>query len=142
MKFVFNDGGRDAAGYKGLTGDCVTRAIAIVSEKSYQEVYDKINEFSKFEKTGKRKKGKSSARTGVYKQTIRKVMEDYGFKWIPTMFVGSGCKVHLKSDELPSGRILVSLSKHSAAVVDGVLNDTYDCSRDESRCVYGYFIKE
>jgi hypothetical protein len=29
MTFVYDDGGRSAAGFKGKTGDCVTRAIAI-----------------------------------------------------------------------------------------------------------------
>lgn len=142
MKFVFNDGGREAAGFKGDTSDCVCRAIAIAAEKPYKEVYDIINELAKTEHTGKRKRGKSNARTGVYKNTIKKVMTYYGFKWVPCMQIGQGCTVHLKADELPKGRLVVSLSKHCAAVIDGVLHDTYDCSRDETRCVYGYFIKE
>jgi hypothetical protein len=43
MDFVYNDGGRAAAGYKGRAGDCVVRAIAIATQKPYQEVYDAIN---------------------------------------------------------------------------------------------------
>jgi len=43
MDFVFHDGGRAAAGYKGMTGDCVTRSIAIATGKTYQEVYDALN---------------------------------------------------------------------------------------------------
>ncbi len=78
MKWVYDDGGRAAAGYKGKAGDCVCRAIAIATERPYQEVYDLINEFAKSERKGKRKSGISSARTGVYKQTIKKVMEHYG----------------------------------------------------------------
>jgi hypothetical protein len=35
MKFVFNDGGRAAAGYKGLAGDCLIRSIAILTGKPY-----------------------------------------------------------------------------------------------------------
>jgi len=142
MKFNFNDGGRAEAGYKGQTGDCVCRAIAIATEMPYKDVYNLINEFAKSERTGKRKKGKSNARTGVYKNTIRKVMEHLGWEWIPTMQIGSGCKVHLRDDELPNGRLVVNLSKHSTAVIDGVLNDTYDCSRDGTRCVYGYYRKK
>lgn len=137
--FFYNDGGRSAAGYKGTAGDCVCRAIAIATEKPYQEVYDIINEFAKSERKGKRKSGISSARNGVYKQTIKKVMAHYGWRWIPTMQIGQGCKVHLKEDELPRGRLVVALSGHYAAVIDGVLNDTYDCTRDGTRCVYGYY---
>lgn len=139
MEFNYNDGGRKEAGYKGDTTDCVVRAIAIATEKPYQEVYDAINNVGAKERISKRKKHKSNARTGVYKCTIRKYMASIGWKWVPTMQIGQGCKVHLRSEELPKGRLVVSVSKHSTAVIDGVLNDTYDCSRDGTRCVYGYY---
>jgi hypothetical protein len=139
MTYVYDDGGRAAAGYKGETGDCVVRAIAIATELPYQEVYDNINEIAKGERTGKRKRGKSNARLGVYKGTIRKYMEALGWEWTPTMQIGSGCQVHLRADELPVGRLVVSVSKHSVAVIDGVVHDTHDPSRDGTRCVYGYF---
>lgn len=142
MKFQYDDGGRAAAGYKGTTDDCVCRAIAIATERPYQEVYDLINQYGKAERASKRRKGHSSARTGVYKDTIKKIMEHLGWSWTPTMQIGQGCTVHLKAEELPSGRIIVSLSKHVAAVIDGVLHDTYDSSREETRCVYGYYSKD
>ena len=141
MKFIYDDGGRKAAGYKGTTGDCVCRAIAIATQKPYQKVYDELNQFGKMERTGKRKKGKSSARTGIYKQTIRKYMKSLGWEWIPTMFIGSGCKTHLKDNELPSGRLIVSISKHETAVINGVIHDTHNPDRDGTRCVYGYYTK-
>ena len=138
-KFNYNDGGRSASGFKGEAGDCAARAIAIVTGEPYQEVYDLINEYGKKERTGKRKKKKSTARGGVYHNTLKKIMWDYGWEWIPTMSIGSGCTTHLRADELPSGKILCRVSKHYVAVVDGVINDTYDCSRDGTRCVYGYY---
>lgn len=139
MKWQYDDGGRKDAGYKGKAGDCVCRAIATATQTPYQEVYDKLNELGKKERISKRKKDKSSARTGVYKQTIKKYMESIGWVWVPTMLIGQGCKVHLKADELPKGRLVVNVSKHTTAVIDGVLHDTYDCSRNETRCVYGYY---
>lgn len=54
MEFVFNDGGRADAGYKGTTGDCVCRAISIITGKSYKEVYDNINRLAKSERLGKK----------------------------------------------------------------------------------------
>ena len=36
-------------------------------------------------------------------------------------------------------QIVVSVSKHLTAVIDGVIHDTHDCSRSETRCVYGYW---
>jgi hypothetical protein len=142
MRFGFNDGGRAAAGYKGETGDCVTRAIAIATVLPYQQVYDDLNDLAKTERRGKRKRRISNARTGVYSRTTRKYMASLGWKWVPTMHIGSGCKVHLRADELPPGRLVCKLSKHSAAVIDGVLHDTHDCSRDGTRCVYGYYIQD
>lgn len=141
MDWVYDDGGRSKYFKAERVGDCVCRAIAIATEKDYREVYDDINAIAKAERTGKRKRGKSSARNGVYKQTIRKLMGSYGWRWVPTMRIGQGCTVHMRKDELPSGRLVVSLSKHATAVIDGVCHDTYDPSRDGTRCVYGYFVK-
>jgi hypothetical protein len=137
--FVFDDGGREAAGFKGDTRDCVTRSIAIATGLPYREVYDAINALGATERTGKRKRGKSSARTGVYPKTTRKYMESIGWRWVPTMHIGSGCTVHLRADELPSGRLVVECSRHTTAVIDGVIHDTHDPSRDGTRCVYGYY---
>lgn len=154
MDWVYDDGGRAAAGFKGTTGDCVCRAISIATEKPYKEVYDLINEFAKQERTGKRKRGKSSARTGVYPATTRKVMKHLGWVWHPTMQIGSGCKVHLRADELPTGRIVCKVSNHCVAVIDGVIHDIYNpsdrgCTVDgygnditTERCVYGYYAKD
>ena len=140
MKLVINDGGRSQAGYKGLTGDCVVRAVAIASNKPYQEVYDMINVLAQGERRGKRKRGVSSAREGVFKGTYKKLMEQLGFKWTPTMQIGSGCTVHLKDGEIPMiGRLVVSVSKHLTAVIDGVIHDTHDPQRGGTRCVYGYW---
>lgn len=139
LQFEFDDGGRKAAGYKGKTGDCVVRSIAIATELPYQEIYDKVNALATRERTGTRKRGKSNARTGVYKGTTHKLLESLGWRWTPTMEIGSGCKVHLRADELPAGRLLVSVSGHMTAVVDGVIRDTHDPSRRGTRCVYGYW---
>lgn len=141
MRFVVDDGGRAAAGYKGKAGDCVTRSIAIASGKPYQEVYDALNGLAVSERTGRKKRGVSSSRSGVYKQTYKKYLASIGWRWVPTMFIGQGCKVHLRSDELPKGRLIVSTSKHLTAVIDGAIHDTSDPSRGGDRCVYGYFVQ-
>jgi hypothetical protein len=137
--FQFDDGGRWAAGYRGKAGDCVVRAIAIATARPYQQVYDLVNSAAMHERTGKRKRGKSNARTGVYKTSIKRVMQSLGWVWTPTMQIGSGCTVHLRGAELPAGRLVVSVSKHLTAVIDGVIHDTHDCSRRGTRCVYGYW---
>lgn len=142
MKFIYDDGGRSNYFKAEEVGDCVCRSISIATGYDYKFVYDLINEKAKSERTGKRKRGKSSARDGVYKGTTKKVMEELGWTWHPTMQIGSGCKVHLDESELPPGRLVVAVSKHMTAVIDGVLHDINDCTRGGTRCVYGYWARD
>ncbi len=140
MRFVYDDGGRSKYYKAGEVGDCVCRAISIATGRDYKEIHDLINEYSKNERKSKRC-SKSSARNGVRKETSRKILESLGFVWTPTMQIGQGCKVHLREDELPAGTLIVSVSKHLTCVIDGVIHDTYDPTRDGERCVYGYYKK-
>lgn len=141
-RWVYDDGGRKDAGYEGKIGDCVTRSISIATEMPYQEVYDSLNRLAQKERRGKRKRKISNARTGVYKSTSSRYLKSLGWEWTPTMFIGQGCKVHLRKEELPMGRLIVQVSRHKVAVIDGVIHDTYDCSRRGKRCVYGYWRKK
>jgi hypothetical protein len=139
MKFKYDDGGRKAAGFKGAAGDCGTRAVAIATGLPYDQVYAAINELCQTERVSHRRRKRSHARTGVHHTTMRRFMKSLGWNWTPCMTIGSGCKVHLRSEELPAGRLVLSLSKHYAAVIDGVLHDTYQDDRGGTRCVYGYW---
>lgn len=135
MRWIYNDGGRAVAGLKGRARDCFARSVAIAAGIPYKEVYDGINRLAKTE----RLKRQSSARAGVFKITARRFMSLMGWTWIPTMEVGAGCRVHLRAEELPAGRLVVSVSRHYTAVIDGVIHDTHDPSRGGARCVYGYW---
>ena len=132
MNFVYDDGGREAAGFKGATGDCVVRAIAIAAQIPYREVYDALSEGCRSERRSKHNRKRSvSASAGV--RTQMKWFKDYmasiGWSWTPTMGIGTGCKVHLVAEELPAGRLIVHTARHSVAVIDGVVHDLWDCSR-------------
>lgn len=139
MSFVFDDGGRAAAGYKGFTGDCGVRALAIAAERPYQEIYDMVGEYAKRERTGKRKRTRSHPRTGIYRATYDKMCFELGGVWEPCMKPGTGCRVRVRPDELPHGVLILRLSKHFAAFKYGELRDTYDSSRGGTRCVYGFY---
>lgn len=134
MKYVQDDGGRKAAGFKGSAGDCVARSIAIASGRPYAEVYAAL---SKGAGSERRSRG-ATARNGI--RTGRKWFKDYmanlGFTWTPTMRIGTGCKVHLDAAELPAGRLVVAVSKHYTAVIDGVIHDTYNPAADRGTTVY------
>jgi hypothetical protein len=153
IEFVNDDGGRAAAGlaleaggFKGKAGDCVARAVAIATGRPYAAVYSELAEINALMPLSKCRRnsgavGSVTARRGIYVRA--KLFKDYmaalGFVWTPTMMIGSGCKVHVRSDELPSGRLVLNLSKHCAAVIDSVLHDTHPCDRNGTRCVYGYW---
>lgn len=132
MKWLHNDGGRKAAGYKGLTGDCVTRSVAIASGLPYQEIYDALSDGSRNQRVTRGSRRKASSRNGV--NVRRKWFKDYmksiGFQWVSCMGIGTGCKVHLTDGELPMGRLVVSVSKHYTAVINGVIHDTHDPQRE------------
>jgi hypothetical protein len=115
-QFRYDDGGRAAAGYLGKTGDCVTRAIAIATGKSYDEVYRAIN----------KRAGKPIARKGVGREVYEPYLAELGWKWVPTMRVGQGCTTHLNAQVLPLGRLIVRVSKHMVAMLDGVVHDSYN----------------
>lgn len=142
MELIYSTGGREKYFKANVVGDCVCRAIANATGMDYKEVYDLINSYAKREHLSKSKRNKSTARNGVHKNTIYRLLTDLGWKWIPTMSIGSGCQVHLNENELPNGTLIVSVSKHLTCVKDKKLYDTYDCSRAGTRCVYGYYIKE
>lgn len=138
QKWVYNDGGRSNY-FKGEgVRDCVTRSIAIASRMDYKEVYDVLSK-------GNASQGASkSARNGIStkRKWFKDQMREWGFRWEPTMGIGTGCKMHLRAEELPKGRIIARCSRHYSAVIDGVINDTYDPSRDGKRAVYGYWVYE
>lgn len=141
LPWVFDDGGRAKAGYKGTAGDCVTRAIAIATGRDYAEVYADLNTAATAERPRAGRK-RSDARTGVHRPTIRRYLAQAGWTWTPTMGIGTGTTVHLAQGELPPGRVIASVSKHLCAVIDGVVHDNHDPSRGGTRAVYGFWTKE
>lgn len=134
MTVVINDGGRAEAGFKGKTGDCVVRAIAIATGLDYKRVYKELTQMNKEMCFG------NSVRNGVQRAVYQNYLECIGWEWVPKSGGGRSA-VHLRSDELPSGTIIARCSKHVVAVIDGVMHDTYDASRNGTRLVYGYYRK-
>lgn len=129
MKFVYSDGGRSKYYKAKDVGDCAVRAIANATGKDYKEVYNALKEIN----NGK------SCRNGTPKKVDKKYIESLGWKWHPTSGRGLGIQMHLNEDEVPTGTIIAAVSKHLTCVKNGVLYDTYDCSRGGRRGIYGYW---
>ena len=149
LSFVRNDGGRMAAGFQGAAGDCVVRAIAIAAERPYLEVYEALRNANAQYAEGRTSRlakhiavRGSTPRNGNHRAVFHDYILSLGFEWVPTMSVGRGCQVHLRQHEIPAGRVIVKVSKHLSAVIDGVIHDTHNPARGGTRCVYGYYIQK
>ena len=132
MTFQYNDGGRADAGYKGKARDCGARAMAIALQINYKQAY---NELAEANAKGKHGKGIKSARRGVYKDDFSRVLEAHGWIWMPApKFDGRKARVY----DMPAGRVIARMARHLVAVVDGVAQDTWNCT---GKMVYGYWAK-
>lgn len=126
--YVYNDGGRRAAGYKGNCGDCVVRAIAIALDLDYKETYLQLARLNKIAL------GKRSCRRGVSKDAYEKFLKDRGWVWHRApKFEGRKAKHY----DMPKGQVVIGrMAKHLAAVIDTTVHDTWDSTH---KMIYGYY---
>ena len=129
QNFIYNDGGRKAAGYKGLASDCGARAMSIALGMGYQAAYDHIAH------ANQKHHGKKSARNGVDKYIYANVLSVFNWVWKPApKFEGRKARC----SDMPPGTVIARQAGHFVAVVNGVPQDTWDCS---DKMVYGYWVK-
>ena len=130
MTYQFNDGGRKQAGYKGTAGDCGARAMAIALQLDYKTVYQELAQANKDH--GKAK----SARNGMSKDIYSEVLKRYGWVWTSApKFDGRKAR----STDMPQGRVIAQQAGHYVAVIDGVVQDIWNCTH---KMVYGYWVKK
>lgn len=148
LAFQYADGGMEEAGFK-KAGDCVVRAICNATNLSYRKVLDDLNKLTEEyrlnsnSRLAKKMKPKQNVRRGAYKKVYHDYILSLGWEWKPTMQIGQGCTNHLRRGELPNNStMIVRVSKHLTCVINDCIYDTYDCSREGTRCVYGYYIKQ
>lgn len=125
--FVYDDGGRVAAGYKNPAGDCVCRALAIASGRSYMEVRDRLRIGTGRVRHSKRRASPDNG-IPVLKRWFILLMEEFGFTFV-------------RKGEIPdAGRIVVITRTHAFAVIDGTARDTHMSGLADRR--FGYWIKQ
>jgi hypothetical protein len=129
-----HDGGRKDSGFKGnAKGDCFTRAVAIVTEQPYREIYREVEVMGKAERPHMSSQHRSSARNGVYEDTMARYMASIDWQWVPVQ------GMHLRPDELPEGRIICSSTDHVVAVIDGVVWDAGEPTCNGTVLINGYW---
>ena len=123
--FAFDDGGRKAAGYKGSAGDCVVRAMAILTGIDYQQCYDELAEGnSKQTRVRASDRGKRSARNGVYRTAFAPVFKQHGLEKVK---LPKGPRPTITEAHAQYGNCIISTRKHLFAIIDGAVRDTWDC---------------
>ena len=130
MNFIFNDGGRKEAGYKGSAGDCAARAMSIALNIPYKTAYSELAKANKDH--GKAK----SARNGISKDIYSDVLKLHGWFWNPSpKFIGRKAKCK----DMPIGTVIARQAGHYVTVVNGIPQDTWDSSE---KMVYGFWAKK
>jgi hypothetical protein len=133
--FVRDDGGRSESGVpradKGA-GDCVARSIAIATGKPYAEVYEGLKaghaRWKKRLRPGsiwhgyEQRRRKEEVEHGCSEKVYAPYLKSLGWKYTDT----SDRRVYLRPGALPEGRLIVLVSRHSLALIDGVIHDTHD----------------
>ena len=133
LGYEYDDGGRQAAGYKGSTGNCVVRAIAITTDFGYQHVYDAMADAMKcagYARSGnayatrKRKDGKPAKGNGLNGRQVQEmVLRHFGFEKVK---LAKGPRPTYAEAHKAYGECIVSTTKHMAALKGGALRDTFD----------------
>jgi hypothetical protein len=142
-RWVKDDGGRRGSGIarspsrKDGTGDCVVRAITIATGKPYREVHDAIT-VAKVRRIYAGGDGDAYDRWARRRGGVRAFDPDHGcsdkaygpyLEALGWHHVTPKGRVHLRADELPRGKLIISISRHLVAVIDHVIHDTHDCGR-------------
>lgn len=124
MRFTKNDAGRSASRRSKQRNDCVIRAIAIVFEQDYDEVYDL------FAKLG-RKSGRGVAKR-VWQKRLNAIADRTPYPAVagqPRMSLAD-----FAATDGREGRWVVQCAGHLVAVIDGVVHD--DGRPRSTACVY------
>ena len=134
--YQYDDGGRKAAGRRSK-GDCVARAIALITQRPYEECYKRLANAQKDAGFAR------SANNGVSKKVSRRIFEEAGLVKVKQ---GRGPKLTLGEAYARYGNCIVSTRRHVIALIDGAVHDTWD-SRFTHKPVRGwttgeYFICE
>lgn len=127
MKLRYTDGGKKEAGYKGRSGDCVSRSISLATGVEYKKV---LKELQKRQKQWGRSEGYSvcAAKNGVYAPVYFSWLEELGFRRV---FLCSSW------DMIPKiGTFVVQTHRHLSCVIDSIIHDTFDPSNKEIMTVW------
>lgn len=128
QSFIWNDGGRSAAGYVGYAGDCCARAVAIATGTAYKTVYERLGRAA-------RKTPRNGVNVDVFAQFLLNDGWTRHSEDSPPFFVAS----------LPDGVVIAHVShsdgrcNHVFAVVNQTIHDTWNVEDDDEYVLRAYW---
>jgi len=130
-KYVTNDGGRSAAGFKGNARDCVLRSICIALKLDYKTTYKRLTD--RWDKT---------PRNGCNRTVYWPFLERKGWAFHATI----NCHTDNMEDHIPRGRVILSMPRHYVACINHVIHDAWDSRTKagngrKALKILGYWIK-
>lgn len=131
IEFIYDDGGRAEAGFKGDAADCVTRAIAIATGIGYKQVRKELmKRQAEWRATGSRKAKRqtsNSVRNGCHKEVYEPYLDSLG--WEKKSL--SSVRAKMTAEDMPSGTVIAYVQRgrrgHLATMIDHVVHDSWDC---------------
>ncbi len=130
--FVQSDGGRSRSRRPRQKDDCTVRALALVTERPYDEAYDALASAGR----------QSSRRFDFRTWAASALFAGFRLRWTPLPAVRGRPRVTPATFVLdhPRGRYVLRTAKHVMACIDGAIHDTH--RPQPGRCVYGYWSLE
>jgi hypothetical protein len=123
--YNFNDANSPRSANSGY---CAVRALVIAEDMDWKDAERHVRVYAKAGKTG------GTISRGVFKEDYDAALKALGFKWVSApSFEGRKAKAaDLK------GTVIARQARHFVCVIDGVVNDVWDCSH---KMIYGYWAK-
>ena len=125
LQYRRSDGGRREAGFKGTGGDCVVRALALMTGKPYRACYNElaVEAYADVAKNGQKWTHDYIERKGVLPRTYAKVYKANGL-----------VKARLPKGALPTyteavalyGRCIAKTRRHVVHLNGQGMHDTFD----------------
>lgn len=126
MEFHFNTGGREKYYKQVYVRDCATRALAIANNLDYKVAYKLMWKYQN-----------GTPRNGVSTKSTNRCLSDIGWDYHDIK------SEHIKINEFkfPNGIIICRIKGHVTTIINGIINDTWNCSKKNPEIV-GYWIKK
>ena len=106
--------------HKRRIDDCVLRAMSILTNKSWNEVYNELSNLASYD--------------GLMIDSVEFVEKYLDSKYLRSCHDSKTVEEFAK--EFPKGKYAITMNGHITALIDGIIYDTFDPSKRIMRCAW------